>query len=75
MDRVDEERAWSDVNKKEHKINKTGLKQSHLKHLHVSKKVPIMHSYEKNTQTIFGRQAYWAASLKRVYNNVQVCGE
>lgn len=38
VDRVHEE---SDVNKKEHKINKTGLKQSHLKHGCISKKVPV----------------------------------
>lgn len=38
VDRVHEE---SDVNKPEHKINKTRLKQSHLKHWCVRKKVPV----------------------------------
>lgn len=45
--RVDEEMVWSDENKKKHKTNKTGLKQGHLKLLHVSKNVPTRHHYKK----------------------------
>ena len=30
MDMVDEQRAWSDVPEREHKINKRRLKQGHL---------------------------------------------
>lgn len=40
VDSVEKERALTDVNKKEDKFNKTGLKLGHLKHLHVRKKVP-----------------------------------
>lgn len=40
VDSVDKERALSDVNIKEDKINKTRLKLGHLKHFHVRKKVP-----------------------------------
>lgn len=47
--RVDKQRAWGEVNKREYKINKAGLKQSHLKHLHVSKEVPTKHNYGKKT--------------------------
>ena len=54
VDRVDEERAWSDMNKKEQTINKVGLKQGHLKYLHLSKKVLTRHHHEKTAQIILG---------------------
>lgn len=34
IDKVDKLRAWSDVIGRDHKINKTGLKQSHCQDLH-----------------------------------------
>lgn len=43
MDVVEEQRTWGDVTAMEHKINKTGLKQGHLQHLHISKEMPTWH--------------------------------
>lgn len=45
IDKVDEQSAWGDVTGRSHKINRTGIKQGHLQHLHVSKKVPTSHHY------------------------------
>lgn len=42
-------KAWTDMTERSYKINKTGLKQSHFKHLHVSKDKPTGHLYGKNT--------------------------
>ena len=41
----DEQRVWADMNEREDKIHKTGLKQGHLKHLHVSKQLLTRHNY------------------------------
>lgn len=38
---ADKQSTCSDVNKKNTKLNKTGLKWHHLKHLHVSKEVSL----------------------------------
>lgn len=42
--RTDKQRAWGDVNEREHLIDKTRLKKGHLKHL-----------YEETTQTLSGK--------------------
>ena len=77
MDRIDKQRACSDVNKKECKINKTSLKWCHLKHLHVSKEVPIRHHYGKSHQTPLGKSAWWGictGTLKCLYTNAHSMG-
>jgi len=33
MDRADEQRAWTDMTERYHKVNEIGLKQNHFKHL------------------------------------------
>lgn len=38
MVKVDEQRAWTDVTERNHKIDKIQLKRGHLQCLHVSKK-------------------------------------
>lgn len=82
--RVDDQRACGDDNRKEHKINKMGLKWGHLQHLHVSKQMWTRHHYGKNQQqqqnnnnkhkksnprTVSGKSAYWVACLKCLYTN------
>ena len=50
-DRVAEQRAWVDVIGKDHKINKTGIKQGHLQHLQIIKEMPKRHHYREIPQS------------------------
>ena len=49
MDRADEQRLWGDVNKREHKINKTALKRNLLKHAHVKARKGLQSKIMDNT--------------------------
>jgi len=56
MDVVYEQKAWSDVPEREHKIDKTGPKQGHLQHLDVGKEVPIKHHYKETSKPFLGNR-------------------
>lgn len=54
MVKVDEQRAWTDVTERDHKINKIRLKGGHLQCLHVSKEVSRRHHYGEIPQPFLG---------------------
>lgn len=58
MDRIAEQRVWGGVTGKDHKINKMGLRQGHLQHvhLHVSKEVPTRHHHGEILKPFLGSQ-------------------
>lgn len=74
MDKVDEQRAWSDVNKREHKISKTGHKQDYFQHLHISKELPTRPHYGEILQALSGNSMCWGASLKCLCINAHSMG-
>lgn len=47
MDKADEKKIRTAMTKSNHTIKKRGLKQSHLKNMHVSKDKPTRHLYGK----------------------------
>ena len=59
---------------RDHKINKTGLKQGHLQHLHVSKEVPTRHHYGEIPKTLSRESTCRGASLKCPYANARSMG-
>ena len=61
--------AWADVVGRDHKFNKTGLKQGHLQHLHMSKELPTKHRDGEIPQTPSGNSTCWRASLKCLHTN------
>lgn len=67
IEKVDEDRAWSYVTERDHKINKTGLKQGHLRPLHASKEVPTRHSYGEIPENIF-----WEVTVLGCFPEVRV---
>ena len=66
-DKVAKEGAWSEANEREYKINKTSLKQGHLKSLHVSKEGPTKHNYGKTTPDLF-----WEINMTGCLSEVSV---
>lgn len=55
------------MNKREYKINKASLKQSHLKHLHVNKEAPIKHNDGKKAPDLF-----WEIGVPKCLSEVSV---
>lgn len=58
---VEEQRAWGDVTRPEHKM---GLKWGHLQHLHVSKEMPTRHHDGEMPQSLSRESICWGASVK-----------
>jgi len=69
MDRSDEQKDWSDVTERDHKIKKRGLTEGHLQCLHVSKEVPTRHHYGEVPKIISGVSACSCATLKHLYTH------